>query len=73
MSHTCPLFMEPTDLFLDDIDQGKVDKTTEEWLEQIHKKLKYQKWYLGHFHENRYYATMEMLFEKIKAIGCVEL
>ena len=69
LSHTCPLFMEPTDLFLDAVDQSKVDKTTEEWLEQIHKKLKYQKWYFGHFHENRCYASMEMLFEEIKELG----
>lgn len=69
LSHTCPLFMEPTDLLLDDIDWSKVDKTTEEWLEQIHKKLKYQKWYFGHFHENRYYATMEILYEEIKELG----
>ena len=27
-----------------------VDKSTEEWLEQIDKKLDYRKWYAGHYH-----------------------
>lgn len=69
LSHTCPLSLEPKDLFLDGIDQNNIDKSTEEWLEQIHKKLKYQKWYFGHFHDNRHYATTEMLFEEIKELG----
>ncbi len=38
-SHTCPFVYEPTDLFLDFIDQSKVDKSTEEWLSLIEKKL----------------------------------
>lgn len=68
-SHTCPLKYEPSDLFLDFINQDKVDKSTEEWLSEIERKLKYERWYFGHFHENREYGNAEMLFEAIKELG----
>lgn len=68
-SHTCPLAFEPTDLFLDFIDQSKVDKSTEKWLSKIEHKLKYEKWYFGHFHENRELIDSTMLFEEIQELG----
>lgn len=73
LSHTCPLCYEPTDLFLDFLDQSKVDKSTEEWLTKIEKRLEYQKWYFGHFHGNREYYCAEMLFETIKELGCEDV
>lgn len=68
-SHTCPLVYEPTDLFLEFISQGRVDKSTEEWLSIIEAKLDYKRWYFGHFHRNREYLQAEMLYEKIKELG----
>lgn len=68
-SHTCPIAYEPTDLFLDYIDSNKVDKSTEEWLSAIERKLIYEKWYFGHFHDNREYNQGELLYEKIKELG----
>lgn len=68
-SHTAPRSMEPTDLFLKSSRIGKADKSTEDWLEQIRKKLSYQKWYFGHYHENRMYQNAELLFEEIKELG----
>lgn len=68
-SHTCPYKYEPTDLFLDFIDQSEVDKSTEEWLTAIEKKMTYKKWYFGHFHENIQYVHAEMFFEMIKELG----
>ena len=69
LSHTCPLKFKPTKLLLDFIEQSKIDKTTEEWLNKIEKKLKYQKWYFGHFHENFKYCNAEILYEEIKELG----
>lgn len=69
LSHTCPLHLMPADLFLDGIDQGTVDRSTEEWLEQLYGKLRYDKWYFGHFHGNRRFADAEMLYEEIKELG----
>lgn len=68
-SHTCPFVYEPADLFLDFINQAEVDKSTEEWLSKIECKLDYEKWYFGHFHDNREYYRAEMLYEKIIELG----
>lgn len=69
LSHTCPEYMMPTDLFLRGLDQSKVDRTTESWLETIAKKTKFDKWYFGHFHANRKYMNYEMLYHEIKELG----
>lgn len=69
LSHTCPLCLEPTDLFLNFLDQSKVDKTTEEWLGQIYRELRFEQWYFGHFHGNRSYSNAQMLFEEIRELG----
>jgi hypothetical protein len=56
-------------LFLDFIDQSKVDKTTEFWLSDIESKLVYGRWYFGHFHENREFENATMLYEEIQEVG----
>lgn len=68
-SHTCPFVYEPADLFLDFINQAEVDKSTEEWLSKLERKLDYERWYFGHFHDNREYHRAEMLYEKIIELG----
>lgn len=69
LSHTCPTVFEPVDLYLEFIDQGRVDKSTENWLGSLQRKTNYKKWYFGHFHGNRVYPDGEMLFEVIKELG----
>lgn len=64
-SHTCPKRHEPTDLFLESIDQSTIDKTTEKWLDTIEDRLDFERWYFGHFHENREDGEFTMLFEDI--------
>lgn len=66
LSHTCPISVEPKHLFLSFINQSKVDKSTERWLQTISDKLDFNKWYFGHFHDNWTYDKYEMLFEGIK-------
>lgn len=63
-SHTIPLKYEPTDVFLDNIDQRLVDKTTEEWLDIIENKLSYSRWYCGHYHIDRYIGKIMLLFQE---------
>ncbi len=70
LSHTAPLKYEPRELFLDFIDQSKVDKSTEEWLSEIEEKLDYEKWFFGHYHGNKRLGKSEMLYEGIKELGC---
>ena len=54
LSHTTPLKYEPVEVFMTGVDQSKVDKTTEIWLDKIENRLSYKKWYCGHYHtENK--------------------
>lgn len=53
LSHTCPLRYEPVEVFLSGIDQSRVDKTTEEWLDAIEERLTYDWWFCGHFHTDK--------------------
>ena len=66
-SHTCPLLYEPTPKEV--IGFEKIDRSTEEWLDSIAKKLQYTKWYFGHYHDNIQYADAELLYEGIKELG----
>ena len=53
LSHTCPLKFEPTETFIKGINQSKVDKSTEIWLDSIEYRLNYSEWYCGHYHINK--------------------
>lgn len=50
LSHTVPISAEPVEHFIRGIDQSKVDRTMEFWLESIKDRLKYKRWLAGHFH-----------------------
>ena len=63
MSHTTPLKYEPVEGFLSEVDQSKVDKSTEEWLDGIEYRLEYQKWYCGHYHTEKKVDRVEIVFE----------
>lgn len=66
LSHTTPLKYEPVEVFLKDVDQSKVDKSTEIWLDNIEEKLSYDKWYCGHYHTKKKIDKMQMMFENIE-------
>lgn len=69
LTHTCPLTWEPTHLFLSGINQSKVDKSTEIWLDKIEKNINYKKWFFGHYHADEVVnEKAEMLFRSIKEI-----
>ena len=52
-THTCPLSWEPTDLFLGGIDQTKVDKFMEIFLNGIKDQCSWGVWCFGHYHADR--------------------
>ena len=52
-SHTCPYSWRPTDLFLNGINQNKVDTTMEEFLEKLIKHTKQTVYCFGHYHADR--------------------
>lgn len=53
LSHTAPIAWEPSDLFLRGIDQSKVDKTMEVWLNSFKDMISWNLWLFGHYHADR--------------------
>lgn len=74
LTHTCPFHMMPIELFLPNLDQSKIDKSTEKWLEQVYFKINYNKWYFGHYHGNSNRNEKDiLLFDRIILLGdCIE-
>jgi hypothetical protein len=62
-SHTVPLSYMPREAFLPNINSDFVDKSTEEWLETIEKKLNYERWFAGHYHIDWNMYLIQILFE----------
>ncbi len=65
LSHTGPLKFEPREMFLEGIDQSRVDKSTEIWLDYIENKLSYKKWYFGHYHTEKKIDKVDIKFNDI--------
>ena len=63
LSHTTPLKYEPVEVFMAGVDQSRVDKSTEEWLDGIEDRLDYGKWYCGHYHTEKKVDRVEIMFE----------
>ena len=68
ITHTCPLKYEPIEVFLPGIDQSKVDKSTEAWLDQLEERLDYNMWYCGHYHTDKNIDKMRFMYENIEEL-----
>lgn len=53
LTHTVPIQWEPVECFLSFVDQSTVDKTMENWLSEVEKKISYDKWFAGHYHVDK--------------------
>ena len=62
LTHTCPISTEPRHLFMEGLDQSKIDKTTEIWLQYIADNIEFGHWYFGHFHGYWNNGTYTLLF-----------
>lgn len=58
-----PLKYKLVKVFLSGVEQSKVDKSTEEWLDGIEDRLDYGKWYCGHYHTEKKVDRVEIMFE----------
>lgn len=67
LSHTCPHKYEPVEMFLPCIDQSKVDKSTEEWLDHIESIADYKAWFCGHWHTNKRIDKIHFLFDSFES------
>ena len=63
LSHTVPLKYLPTYALQPGLDQSKVDKTTEEWLDTIEDRLDYDEWYAGHYHTESQEGPIRIMYE----------
>ncbi len=54
------------------VNQSRVDKSTEQWLDEIEDKLNYKKWYCGHYHVEKKIDKMEIMFENYGELYTVE-
>ena len=69
LSHTCPLSWQPTDLFLEGLDQSTVDNSMEIWMDKLKDSLDWNIWLFGHYHRERLVRPhVEMLFTEIQKI-----
>ena len=66
LTHTCPYKYEPREVFLSNIDQSKVDKTMEYFLDKIEENISYSKWYCGHYHTEKQIDKLEFMFKTVK-------
>lgn len=65
ISHTCPMKYEPTEMFLPGVDQSKVDKRTEEFLNEVEDIISYGKWIAAHFHVDKVVDRMRFIYKDI--------
>lgn len=68
LTHTCPTRFTPVEMFMTGIDQSKVDKSTEEFLDKVYETFPADQkpmWYFGHFHGDKYTDDYVMLFNDI--------
>lgn len=66
LSHTCPYKYLPREMFLDGIDQSKVDNSTEYFLDEIENNTDYKLWYCGHYHTDKEIDKIIFMFNKIE-------
>ena len=61
-THTVPVNYEPVWAFLPGIDQSKVDKTMEYWLQEIADRLECEGWFAGHYHVESQEGPVRIMF-----------
>lgn len=69
LTHTCPYKYEPKEVFIKNIDQSKVDKSMEKFLDKIEEVIDYNKWYCGHYHTEKQVDKIEFMFENVKVLS----
>ena len=65
LSHTCPAKYIPREAMMSFVDQSTVDRSTEDWLDGIEDRLRYDAWYCGHWHINKRIDRMHFLFHEL--------
>ncbi len=69
LTHTCPYKYEPKEVFIPGIDESKVDRSMEYFLDKIEENIDYDKWYCGHYHTEKQIDKLEFMYGRIKVFG----
>jgi len=64
LSHTCPYQYMPREAFLPNVSEWSIDNSTEEWLDEVERKLDYSRWYCGHFHTDKSDGNIKFFFNE---------
>lgn len=65
LSHTCPARYIPWDSLPAAVDQSRVDRTTERWLDTLADRLAYGAWFCGHWHLNRTVDRLRFVYHDL--------
>lgn len=68
LTHTCPKKYEPTEVFIEGLDQSLIDKSMEEFLDKVEENIDYDKWYCGHYHTEKEIDKIEFMYGNIKSL-----
>lgn len=69
LSHTCPLSLQPTDLFLSWINQSTVDNSMEIWMEELSEKINWNIWLFAHYHTDRVeWPHVEIFYQEMEPL-----
>lgn len=71
-THTCPISVEPHEFFLPNIDQSKISKRMEQYLESIKNKINFDNWYCGHFHCDKIDGKFRFMFSDIIELSPID-
>ena len=67
LTHTCPISWQPTDLFLNCVNQSSVDSSMELWFDDLSYSIKWNVWLFGHYHADRLERPcVEMFYRDIE-------
>lgn len=68
LTHTCPIKFTPTEAMFPGLNQKRIDKSTELWLDEIEDRLTYEHWFCGHWHINKQVGKLHFLMEDYETI-----
>lgn len=86
LTHTCPIRYLPREMFLSTSQKAKkkkkrpketfvpdIDRSTEQWLGRLEKRLKYKVWYCGHYHIDKPIDKVRMMHHQIRPLHTEEV
>lgn len=69
LSHTVPIQYEPVWAFIPGINQDLIDKSMEQYLQEIAENLEFECWYAGHYHVDCEEDGIRIMFKDYEELG----